>query len=217
LDPSCTELEIEIPPAGLPGILVMPPGFTAVVVFAHGSTDGTASPRNHHVAQVLRKAGFATVLPALLTGAEATDRVNAFDVHLQSERLLQALRHLRSTTPVEECPAGLFGACTGAAAALIAAARAAEHDRIGAVVARGGRPDMAEAWLDGVAAPTLLIVGGHDLPTLDLNRQALARLHGVKAMEIVPGASHLFTEPGALDAVAAAAAAWFTTHLVPDL
>ena len=208
------EPNVRIPPLGLPGSLAMPEGFAAAVVFAHGTGSGRLSPRNLHVAAKLREAGFATLLLDLLTEEEKPDPANTFDVHRLAERLLQATRHLRTDTPVAQKPVGFFGGASGAAAALIAAGRAAEHDGIGAVVCRGGRPDLADVWLNGVAAPTLLIVGSKDAPALDLNTDAFSRLHCVKALEVVPGAGRLFEESGKLDTVAESARSWFNTHLL---
>ncbi|GAA4255978.1 alpha/beta hydrolase [Azospirillum formosense] len=208
------ETTLYIPPLGLAGQFSAPAGFAAAVIFAHGTSSGRTSPRNVRVAARLRDAGFATLLVDLQTEGEKADPANQFDVHRQSERLLLAVRHLRATTAVERKPIGFFGAGSGAASALIAAGRAAEHDGIGAVVCRGGRPDLAEEWLNAVAAPTLLVVGGKDAPALDLNNDALARLHCIKALEIVPGAGRLFEETGKLDQVADSARSWFTTHLL---
>jgi len=209
------EQDVRIASAGLAGRLSLPPGSGAVVLFAHGSRSGRDSPRNRHVAAALRKAGFGTLLFDMLTPEEAQDRANVFDTHLLAERVLLATQFLCDHPDVDGRPIGYFGAASGAAAALVAAARAAEHHHVHAVVSRGGRPDLAEVWLDGVAAPTLLIVGGDDHAVLELNRQAFEALHCVKALDIVPGAGHLFEEPGALDAVAESAAAWFATHLTP--
>ncbi|WP_448187448.1 dienelactone hydrolase family protein [Azospirillum sp. sgz301742] len=209
------EQDIRIAPVGLNGTLTLPEGFRAVVLFVHGSHSGRASPRSRHVAEALRKAGFGTLLFDLLTADEALDRANVFDTHLLTERVLLATQFLCDHPDVEGRPIGYFGAGSGAAAALVAAARAAEHHHVRAVVSRGGRPDLAEVWLEGVAAPTLLIVGGEDHPVIGLNVQALKALHCVKALEIVPGAGHLFEEPGALDTVAESAVAWFSTHLTP--
>jgi Dienelactone hydrolase and related enzymes len=208
------EPNIRIPPHDLPGLLEKPTDFTAAVVFAHGTGSGGSSPRNQHVAAKLREAGLATLLMDLLTEEEKADPANNFDVHRHSERLLQATRFLRDDAEVAQKPIGLFGAGSGAAVALIAAGRAAEHDGIDAIVCRGGRPDLAEEWLNGVVAPTLLIVGSKDAPTLDLNTDAFSRLHCVKALEVVPGAGRLFEEPGKLDMVADSARSWFTTHLI---
>lgn len=210
------EPNVRIPPLGLPGTLAVPDGARAAVVFAHGLGSGRLSPRNQHVAAGLRAAGFATLLFDLLTEEEKPDRANVFDVHRLAERLLQATRHLRTGTPLDHCPIGFFGGASGAATALIAAGRAAEHDGIGAIVCRGGRPDLAEEWLEGVAAPTLLIVGSKDTPTLDLNTDAFERLHCAKALEVVPGAGRLFDEPGMLDTVTESARSWFVTHLLGE-
>jgi len=209
------EQDVRIESVGLAGRLSLPPEFRAVVLFAHGSRSDRNSPRNRHVAAALRNAGFGTLLFDMLTPEEAKDPANVFDTHLLAERVLLATQFLCDHPQVAGRPIGYFGAATGAAAALVAAARAAEHHHVHAVVSRGGRPDLAEVWLDGVAAPTLLIVGGEDHTVLELNRQALDTLHGIKALEIVPGAGHLFEEPGALDAVSESAAAWFATHLTP--
>jgi len=207
------EQEVSIAPVGLPGTLALPEAARGVILFAHGSGSGRTSPRNGRVATALRQAGYGTLLFDLLTVDEAKDRANVFDVHLLAERMLHATRQVREHPAASDLPIGYFGASTGAAAALIAAARAAEHHHVHAVVSRGGRPDLADVWLDGVAAATLLIVGGDDAPVLELNRQAYERLHGDKALDIVPGAGHLFDEPGALDAVIGAATAWFDAHL----
>ena len=208
------ETTLYIPPLGLAGRFDAPADFAAAVIFAHGTSSGRMSPRNVRVAARLREAGFATLLMDLLTEGEKADPANQFDVHRQSERLLLAVRPLRATTAVERKPIGFFGAGSGAASALIAAGRAAEHDGVGAVVCRGGRPDLAEEWLNAVAAPTLLVVGGKDAPALDLNNDAFTRLHCTKALEVVPGAGRLFEETGKLDQVADSARSWFTTHLL---
>ncbi|WP_029006852.1 dienelactone hydrolase family protein [Azospirillum halopraeferens] len=207
------EREVRIDPLGLEGTLALPQDTGPVIVFAHGGGSNRHSPRNRRVAEVLQQAGFATLLFDLLTPEEATDPANVFDVHRLAERLILATRYVHGLPGGAGRPVGYFGASTGAAAALIAAARVAEHDRVGAVVCRGGRPDLAEVWLDGVSAPTLLIVGGNDGPVVELNRQALERLHGIKALQVVPGAGHLFEETGTLDIMAASARAWFDTHL----
>ena len=215
MDPRGGEPNIRIPPLGLPGSLDAPDGFSAAILFAHGPgvSSGCRSPRNLHVASRLREAGYATLLMDLLTEEEKADPVNGFDVHRLADRLIQAVRFLRSETAVAQKPVGFFGGATGGATALIAAGRVAEHDGVGAVVCRGGRPDLAEAWLDGVAAPTLLIVGSKDAQGLDINTDAFSRLHCVKALEVVPGAGRLFEEPGKLDMVAESARTWFDTHL----
>ena len=170
------------------------------------------SPRNTFVARALNDRGIATLLFDLLTSAEEANRANVFNIPLLADRLVDAVRWLDEQS-IGSLPLGLFGASTGAAAALVAAAKLPR--RVGAVVSRGGRPDLAGNSLDMVQAPTLLIVGGADFGVIELNEQALARLRGVKALEIVPGASHLFPEPGALEAVIDHAARWFEQHLRP--
>lgn len=204
--------DIRIPPLGLAGTLHVVADARALVVFAHGSGSSRLSPRNRAVADGLNERGFATLLFDLLTGDEEADRANVFDIPLLADRLGDAVRWVDGL-PVGGLPLGLFGASTGAAAALVAAADMPK--RIGAVVSRGGRPDLAGDALDAVQAPTLLIVGGADFGVIELNREALARLNGPKALEIVPGATHLFPEPGALEAVIALAARWFQRHLAP--
>ncbi len=203
--------EVRIPPIGLAGILQMPRNAYALVAFAHGSGSSRLSPRNTFVARALNDRGITTLLFDLLIPAEEADRANVFNIPLLADRLVDAVRWLDGQASVAKLSLGLFGASTGAAAALVAAAKLPR--RIGAVVSRGGRPDLAGGALDEVFAPTLLIVGGADFGVIELNEQALARLRGPKALEIVPGASHLFPEPGALEAVIAHAAAWFARHL----
>jgi dienelactone hydrolase len=188
---------------------MLPDGADAVVVFAHGSGSSRVSPRNRRVAEALGERGLGTLLFDLLSEEEARDR--AFDIPLLAERLLAATRWLAERTETRGLQIGYFGASTGAAAALIAAARTA-HD-VGAVVSRGGRPDLARSELAYVRAPTLLIVGGRDTAVLDLNRAALAALRCEKKLSIVPGATHLFEEPGALDTVIELAGDWFVGHL----
>jgi len=204
--------DVTIPPIGLAGILQKPKNAYALVVFAHGSGSSRLSPRNTFVARALNDRGIATLLFDLLTSAEEANRANVFDIPLLADRLVDAVRWLDEQS-IGSLPLGLFGASTGAAAALVAAAKLPR--RVGAVVSRGGRPDLAGNSLDMVQAPTLLIVGGADFGVIELNEQALARLRGVKALEIVPGASHLFPEPGALEAVIDHAARWFEQHLRP--
>ena len=205
--------EIRIPPVGLPGTLRIPAEARAVVAFAHGSGSSRLSPRNVTVADGLNAHGIATLLFDLLTPAEEADRANVFNIPLLADRLADAVRWLDRQRSVAKLPLGLFGASTGAAAALVAAAKLPR--RVGAVVLRGGRPDLAGDALDAVRAATLLIVGGADFGVIELNEQAFARLRGPKAIEIVPGASHLFPESGALEAVISYAARWFEDHLTP--
>ncbi|HUI94744.1 MAG TPA: alpha/beta family hydrolase [Xanthobacteraceae bacterium] len=205
------EREVRIPPMDLAGDLRIPEDAAAVVVFAHGSGSSRLSPRNRAVAEALNRCGIATLLFDLLTVAEESDRANVFDIPLLAERLVAAVRWLDREPGVGGLPLGLFGASTGAAAALVAAAELGE--RVGAVVSRGGRPDLAGGALDRIVTPTLLIVGGTDVPVIELNQQALAHLRGPKALEIVPGASHLFSERGALESVIGHAAAWLARHL----
>ncbi len=215
-----SEQPVRIPWQGLflDGDLSIPQEARGTVLFAHGSGSSRHSPRNRYVAQVLQKAGLATLLMDLLTGEEeAVDlstRQLRFDIDLLAQRLISAVDWLGKQEPLRLQPLGAFGASTGAAAALIAAA--ARPDRVAAVVSRGGRPDLAGAALPHVQAPTLLIVGGNDFQVIPLNRQALAQLGTVESrMEIVPEATHLFEEPGALETVARLAAGWFTRYLVP--
>jgi predicted phosphoribosyltransferase/dienelactone hydrolase len=206
------EIEVEVDAAGipLPGDLTLPENAEAVVMFAHGSGSSRRSPRNRLVAQALNQAGLGTLLLDLLSPLEEADRANVFDIETLAQRLTDATEWLRRREPV---PIGYFGASTGAAAALRAAA--APQADIGAVVSRGGRPDLAGPLLGDVRAPTLLIVGGDDATVLDLNRQAQSDLRCVNQLEVVPGATHLFAEPGALEEVADLAKNWFTMHLVP--
>jgi len=204
--------EVLIPPLGLAGTLNRPDRTRAVVIFAHGSGSSRFSPRNVQVAQALNRRGIATLLFDLLLPEEEKDRRNVFDIELLGRRLVHAVRWIVEEPDVGILSVGLFGASTGAAAALVAAS--ALGDRIRAVVSRGGRPDLAGGMLPQVKAPTLLIVGGEDFGVIELNQWALERLGGEKSIEIVPGATHLFPEPGALEAVIELAAAWFERHLV---
>jgi putative phosphoribosyl transferase len=204
--------EVQIPPLGLTGTLCHPAGAHALVIFAHGSGSSRFSPRNVQVAEALNRRGIATLLFDLLLPEEEGDRKNVFDIRLLGQRLIHAVCWIIAEPDVGILPVGLFGASTGAAAALVAASSLG--DRIGAVVSRGGRPDLAGGMLPQVKAPTLLIVGGADFGVIELNQWALERLGGEKSIEIVPGATHLFPEPGALEAVIELAAAWFERHLV---
>jgi len=195
------------------GTLSLPPEASGVVVFAHGSGSGRFSPRNQYVAQVLQKAGLATLLVDLLEEDEAGDRANVFDIALLAGRLQAAADWLATQPETEKLRLGYFGASTGAGAALVAAAR--NPTAVGAVVSRGGRPDLAHAFLSVVQAPTLLIVGGNDDVVIELNEQALRLLRCPKEIVIVPGATHLFEEPGALEQVARLAKEWFVRYLAP--
>lgn len=202
---------VRIGPLGLPGELQMPSHPVGIVVFAHGSGSSRLSPRNRFVANVLSGHRLGTLLFDLLGDAEAADRRNVFDIELLGARVVAALDWLALQQEPAVLRVGLFGASTGAAAALCAAAE--RHGRVGAVVARGGRPDLAGECLARVVAPTLLIVGGNDPEVLRLNRAALRALTCRKRLEVVPGASHLFEEPGTLAAAAHLAGDWFETHL----
>ena len=204
--------EVTIGPLRLPGDLHVPMNAGALIVFAHGSGSSRLSPRNRAVARAFNERGMATLLFDLLDPAEERDRRNVFDIPLLAERLITAVRSVEHEADLARLPLGLFGASTGAAAALVAAARMGS--RIGAVVSRGGRPDLAKQILDQVTAPTLLIVGGFDAEVIELNEEALVRLNTEKALEIVPGASHLFPEPGALERVFELAGDWFDRHLI---
>jgi putative phosphoribosyl transferase len=203
--------DIQLGPVRLVGDLTVPASPVGVVVFAHGSGSSRHSPRNRLVARVLNQSGLATLLLDLLTPGEELVRANVFDIGLLAERLVGSTRWLWGQPQVAGLPVGYFGASTGAAAALCAAAEFGQE--IAAVVSRGGRPDLANARLREVQAPTLLIVGGRDEAVLELNRRAQARLWCEHALEVVPGATHLFEEPGALDHVAALAAQWFARYL----
>jgi len=205
------EREVVIPPLGLRGTLRLPSPLSALVVFAHGSGSSRLSPRNREVATGLNIRGIGTLLFDLLTMAEEHDRANVFDIPLLAARLVDVVHWIDDEPKLGKLPLGLFGASTGAAAALVAAARL--RDRVRAVVSRGGRPDLAGNALEAVCAPTLLIVGGDDHGVIELNEQALIRLPGPKAIRIIPGASHLFPEPGALEAVIDYASDWFAENL----
>jgi putative phosphoribosyl transferase len=210
--------EVRIPSgdAWLYGDLALPPGFVGIVLFAHGSGSGRHSARNRQVAQHLQQAGIATLLFDLLTAQEEQvdmhTREHRFDIPLLTRRMQDATVWVGSEGELKNAPVGYFGASTGSAAALIAAARLG--DRISAVVSRGGRPDLAgPAALAAVTAPTLLIVGGADHGVIELNEEAFKRMQCHKRLEIVPGATHLFEERGALEQVQDLAASWFSAHL----
>ena len=205
-------VRVEADEVVLSGDLSVPQAATGLVIFAHGSGSSRRSPRNRFVADLLAEAGIGTLLFDLLTPEEESDRRNVFAIALLGSRLLEATRWLRSRPEAVGQAVGYFGASTGAAAALMAAG-ASEHP-IGAVVSRGGRPDLAGEWLPRVKAPTLLIVGGRDLEVLKLNREAYDKLTCPRRLEVVPGATHLFEERGTLEAVAALASAWFREYLV---
>jgi len=204
-------VQIPIDSQGLEGSLALPEQTQSLVLFAHGSGSSRFSPRNTFVAQVLRQAGIGTLLMDLLTEEEDTIYKTRFNIELLTERLLLATKWLQEQSRTKHLVIGYFGASTGAAAALKAAA--AERSKIGAVVSRGGRPDLAEGALEHVQSPTLLIVGSRDEVVLELNRQAYARLKGKKQLVIVPEATHLFEEPGALEEVARLATQWFKQYL----
>lgn len=205
--------EIFVPPLNLAGNLQVPQNPRGIVLFAHGSGSSRFSPRNTAVADSLNQRGFATLLLDLLTEAESRDRRNVFDIPLLSGRLTQAAQWIADNPELAPLKIGLFGASTGAAAALVAAAGLGP--RVAAVVSRGGRPDLAGAALKTVAAPTLLIVGAADYGVIELNQQALAILQCTKKLELVPGATHLFEEPGTLEVVMDLAGDWFDQYLAP--
>jgi putative phosphoribosyl transferase len=209
---SASSREVSIGALGLAGTLNVPAHPAGLVVFVHGSGSSRLSPRNRAVAEALNARGIATLLFDLLTTEEEADRENVFDIPLLANRLVDVIHWVDSQPPLARLPLGLFGASTGAAAALVAAARLGA--RIGAVVSRGGRPDLAGQWLADVKAPTLLVVGGWDDVVIDLNQHAYARLSAPKALEIVPEATHLFPERGAMAAVITHAIAWFEKYLV---
>jgi len=208
-------VRLDVGGVGLVGDLALPPDARAVVIFAHGSGSSRHSPRNRAVAEVLQHGGVGTLLLDLLTEHEdlidATTAEFRFNIPVLAERLIGAVDWATANPQISSLPIGLFGASTGAAAALIAAAK--HSDAIGAVVSRGGRPDLAEDSLDAVTVPTLLIVGGRDDVVIELNREAFVRLTGPREMHIVPGATHLFEEPGALEQVSRLARDWFKRHL----
>lgn len=212
---AASEVAVEVADAVLGGTLAAPEHRSGIVVFAHGSGSSRFSPRNRGVARSLNGVGFATLLLDLLTADEhARDALTAeyrFDIGLLAERLEGAVEWAAAQPQLAGLPLGLFGASTGAAAALIAAAE--QPGRIGAVVSRGGRPDLAAEMLPRVRAPTLLVVGGEDREVIGLNRAAAARMVCEKELAIVPGATHLFEEPGALEEVARLAGAWFRRYL----
>lgn len=202
-------------PAGrfsLEGNLAIPDQAQGMVVFAHGSGSSRHSPRNKYVAQVLQEGNFGTLLMDLLTPEEDQNYEKRFDIDLLTDRLILVTEWLKNEAGTKTLPIGYFGASTGAAAALKAAAAAGE--KIGAVVSRGGRPDLAISVIDRVTAPTLFLVGGKDEGVIELNQQAHAKMKAKKELMVIPGATHLFEEPGKLEDVASLAATWFAEHLV---
>ena len=207
-------VEVTLTPLGLGGTLVRPEQGCGLVLFAHGSGSSRLSPRNRFVAERLQRAGLGTLLFDLLRDNEAVDRRNVFDISLLAERLALATDWVRCEPDLRNVPIGYFGASTGAAAALVA--DTITHHSIAAVVSRGGRPDLAGIALREVRAPTLLIVGGQDFGVIELNEQAFAELPCEKQLEIVPGAGHLFEEPGMLDRVVALAQDWFAPRLCTE-
>jgi dienelactone hydrolase len=212
---SATAVAVDVSGAVLSGDLRVPLHAKALVVFAHGSGSSRFSRRNRAVAGVLEGAGFGTLLLDLLTPEEEIvderTREYRFDIELLAERVFGAIAWAKARPDLRAVPLGLFGASTGAAAALIAAARAPAI--VGAVVSRGGRPDLADRALPMVQAPTLLIVGGDDQPVIAMNQEAMQRMRAPVELQIIPGATHLFEEPGALEEVAKLAADWCTRHL----
>jgi putative phosphoribosyl transferase len=204
-------VHIPIDSIKLEGSLALPRQTPGLVVFAHGSGSSRFSPRNNFVAQVVREAGIGTLLMDLLTEEEDELYQTRFNIHLLSDRLLLATSWLQKQPPTKDLVIGYFGASTGAAAALKAAA--VVGSKISSVVSRGGRPDLAEEALSRVQSPTLLIVGGNDDIVIKLNREAYAKLKGKKQLVIVPGATHLFEEPGTLEEVARLATNWFKQYL----
>lgn len=205
-------VHIPIDSIKLEGSFALPRQSPGLVIFAHGSGSSRFSPRNNFVARVLREAGIGTLLMDLLTEEEDSIYQTRFNIHLLTERLLLATSWLQKQMHTKDLVIGYFGASTGAAAALKAAAF--EGSKIGAVVSRGGRPDLAEEALSRVQSPTLLIVGGNDDIVIKLNREAYSRLKGKKQLVIVPGATHLFEEPGTLEEVARLATDWFKQYLI---
>jgi len=208
-------VEIPIGPVALKGDLLIPADALGIVLFAHGSGSSRNSPRNQAVAHILRSARIGTLLCDLLTPGEEDEDANTghlrFNIHLLAGRLADATRWVKSNEQAQDLPIGYFGASTGGAAALVAAAELGTD--VKAIVSRGGRPDLAGEALPLVKAPTLLIVGGYDGEVLRLNADAYARLVCEKKLEVVPRATHLFEEPGALEEVAWLASAWFQKHL----
>jgi putative phosphoribosyl transferase len=207
-------VKIEMDSVALEGMLELPQDAQGVVLFAHGSGSSRFSPRNQYVARVLRERCMGTLLMDLLEESESQDRNNVFNIDLLAARVMGADAWLRSNEDTEGLPVGYFGASTGAAAALLAASKLGRN--VSAVVSRGGRPDLAMEYLPAVTAPVLLIVGGDDWPVISMNRDALENLPGTKELKIIPGATHLFEEPGALEQVAQLASEWFSRYMLVD-
>ena len=204
-------LEATIGRSSLPGFLTIPSGAAGLVIFAHGSGSSRFSTRNRAAAEHLNGLGFATLLFDLLSEAEATDRRNVFDIALLGARVAEAIDWTRADARCAALPIGLFGASTGAAAGIVAAA--ARPAAVGAIVSRGGRPDLAGHALAAIRAPILLVVGGQDREVLSLNRGALARVKAEASLVVVPGAGHLFEEPGTLEEALVAAGDWYVRRL----
>ncbi|MFC2074876.1 dienelactone hydrolase family protein [Bdellovibrionota bacterium] len=204
-------VKIPVNSTELEGNLVIPEGATGIVLIAHGAGSGRHSPRENFVAGLLNKAGLATLLFDLLTEEEDLISETRFNIDLLNQRLIPATEFIKSKEETKDLSVGYFGASTGAAGALFAAAHFGEQ--IKAVVSRGGRPDLAIPVIDKVVTPTLLIVGGNDFGVIELNEEAFGKLKCEKKMEIVPGATHLFEEPGCLEQVAELASNWFKKHL----
>lgn len=211
MKPLLATTDVNVGPRSLLGMLAVPQAAPGLIIFAHGSGSSRFSPRNAHAGRVLQQHGFATLLFDLLTLAESADRRNVFDIDLLARRVIEAIDWARADTRTSSMAIGLFGASTGAGAALAAAAQ--RPTEVGAVVSRGGRPDLAGAALARVRAPTLLIVGGEDTEVIALNRAAQAQMRCESELALVPGAGHLFEEPETLDQALAAASAWFEAHL----
>jgi putative phosphoribosyl transferase len=212
------EVIIGLEQVQLKAILAIPLKAKAMIVFAHGSGSGRLSPRNKFVSRVLQHASLGTLLLDLLTEQEEIDRRNVFDIQLLAERLVAVKNWIvkQGVSPeIKKLPIGYFGASTGAGAALVAAAKNPQN--VFAIVSRGGRPDLAETHLSEVKAPTLLLVGGNDEGVIDLNKKALDALNCIKEMRIIPGATHLFEEPGTLEEVAYAASDWFIQYCVEKM
>jgi dienelactone hydrolase len=210
-----TAVHVPVGQAWLHGDLALPSGARGLVLFAHGSGSSRHSPRNRFVARALEERELGTVLIDLLTTAEETIDLRTthfrFDIGMLARRLVAIVDWLRQKPETASLPIGIFGASTGGGAALVAAA--ARPDEVMAVVSRGGRPDLADVFLEQVRSPTLLVVGGRDRQVVELNREAMRRMHAEVALELVPGATHLFEEPGTLEKVAALAGDWFVRHL----